>query len=94
MQNFWKTLKCLFGNCLTFGEELIMGKLEEVEAKLDAVKTNVEAVDVAVEALYEQIKQLTGNGISDAAAERLNTKIAEIEAAVAKVGTDDEPPVV
>lgn len=71
-----------------------MGRLEDLEAKLDAVKAHVEAVDTAVEGLYDQIKELTGNGISAEAADRLNAKIVDLEAAVAKVGTDDEPPVV
>lgn len=68
-----------------------MGQIEDLEAKLDAVKVNVEAVDTAVEGLYEQIKQMTGSGISNEAANRLNEKIVMIEEAVARVGTDDEP---
>lgn len=69
--------------------EKIMGLLDDLLAKMDEVKAEVAAADSAVEALFDQVKQLTGDGITQEAADKLNAKLDEVRAAVAKVATDD-----
>lgn len=81
-----------------------MGNLEDIEGKIDletadvkAVTDSVKAIDLKVEGLYTLIKELQGQGVSDAAAARLNAKLGELatakealKTALSTVETDDE----
>lgn len=71
------------------GERKIMATLAEVTQKLDDLTANVKVIDATVEALFEQIKQLTGDGITPEAATALTEKIAEVQTALDAVTTDD-----
>lgn len=75
----------------TYGETKIMGKLEDIVARQNATLEAVQAVDAIVEDLFDQIKALTGDGITAEAAAVLLAKEDEIDAAVAKIASDDEP---
>lgn len=67
-----------------------MAILDDIVARQDATIAAIKEVDAVVEALFDQIKELTGNGITPDAAAKLLAKEDEIDAAVAKVATDDE----
>jgi len=67
-----------------------MGKLEEVLARQELTLERVKAIDTVVEGLFQLIKDLTGDGVTEAAAALLLAKQDEIDAALAKVETDDE----
>lgn len=87
----------------TPGERKIMGLLDDVKAsqeatlaKVTAISESVIALDQSVEALFDQIKQLTGDGITKEAADALLANEAKIDAAldslatgVAAAATDD-----
>lgn len=88
-----------------------MGKLEDLEEKIDDIGKAAEAAEMAakdadahVELLHDEIQILTGNGISDAAAERLmnkltpvRNKLTMVHEAIEKIPTHDQemplPPV-
>lgn len=86
LMKFWKYI------AYSPGERKIMGHLEDAEARLDKIEQTVKDVDAAVELLHDEVKALTGNGITQAAADRLNVKFDAIEKALGSVPTDDEAP--
>lgn len=65
--------------------------LADVLQRQELTLQKVKAVDAIVEALFQQIKDLTGDGVTEAAAALLLAKQDEIDAALGKVETDDEP---
>lgn len=68
-----------------------MGRLEDVLARQQLTLDKVQAIDLVVEGLFQLIKDLTGDGITEDAAAKLLAKEDEIDAALGKVETDDEP---
>lgn len=64
--------------------------LAEVLQRQELTLNKVKAVDAIVEALFQQIKDLTGDGVTEAAAALLLAKQDEIDAALGKVETDDD----
>lgn len=67
-----------------------MDSLDDVKQEIADLKAQVLEVDTAVEGLHDQIKQLTGDGITPEAAQSLLTQLAEVKSALDKVPTDDE----
>jgi len=68
-----------------------MGKLEGIIARQNATLEAIKVVDDIVEGMFDDIKELTGNGITEEAAVKLLANEDKIDAAVAKIVSDDEP---
>lgn len=85
---FWRNLfSCK--NKLSYGEYRIMTELEKVTARQMATLAAIKEVDGKVEALFDKIKELTGNGVSEEASAILLAQQDEIDAELAKVTSDD-----
>lgn len=67
-----------------------MGNLEKVSARQELTLERIKAVDKVVESLFQLIKDLTGDGVTETAAAKLLAKQDELDAALEKVPTDDE----
>ena len=85
-------LLCFFKDWRLLNRKIgaIIAKLEDITNRQDATLEAVKAVDAAVESLFDEIKKLQNQGeISDSVAAVLLAKQDEIDAAIAKVATDE-----
>ncbi len=73
---------------VTYGERLIMGRLEELEAKQEEVVVLLKTIDEQVEQMFDVIKN---SSVSEAAAVRLSAGLDKIKEAAAAIAVDSEP---
>lgn len=64
-----------------------MGELENIEVRQQAVADGLVGIATAVQELFDLVR--TGDGISSAAAERINAGLKAIEEAAASILVDD-----
>jgi cell division protein FtsB len=98
---FREATELLFGyffHHVSYGERLIMTRIEDLETKINEETAKVEELDAVVEAMFDEIKLLRAEissllfeGLSIEHANRLNAAVDRLAAARQRVATDDIP---